>query len=79
MVQIEQCRTIEAVMARYGLTGRATRYIPDVTSPESAARWYLIEVPAGTEGQTVVELWRHRDDFAHVQLLPASAGGPAGG
>ena len=75
LVQIRQCRDIAEVLSRYGLAGPATRYDPDVSSPESATRWFLVTVPPGTESATVVSLYTHPDDVEYVQLIPQFRGG----
>ena len=82
LVQIAQCRDIQAVIAKYGLPGPATRYIDILESDETiangATRWYRIEVAPGTESATVVELYRHPEDIEYVQLLPEFTCGAAG-
>lgn len=70
LVQVAQCREITAVLVKYGLAGPATRYIPGVTTPESATRWFRVSVAEGTESQTVVRLHEHPEDIEYVQLIP---------
>lgn len=72
LVQIRQCRDIVDVLQRYGLSGPAVRYIPGVTHPESATRWFVISVPVGTESGTVVRLYAHPEDIEYVQLMPSA-------
>src|SRR3954469_7912805 len=52
LVQIRQCRDIEAIVRKYGLPGPATRYIEGTNSPESATRWYRVGVAVGSEAAT---------------------------
>ena len=83
LVQIRQCREIQPILLKYGLPGPATRYI-DVAETDDmiangAVRWYRIGVTPGTEGATVVELYRHTEDIEYVQLIPEFRGGAAGG
>src|SRR2546430_15854528 len=60
LIQIAQCRDIQAVLVKYGLAGPATRAVAALESDEmianGATRWYLVEVTPGTESATVVEL-----------------------
>ena len=82
LIEVRQCRDIQAVLAKYGLPGPATRYIgvleSDETIANGATRWYRVEVTPGTESATVVELYRHPEDIEYVQLLPEFTGGAAG-
>jgi hypothetical protein len=81
LVQIRQCRDIQAILKKYGLPGPATRYIDvpetDDTIANGSARWFRIGVALGTESATVVELYRHPEDIEYVQLIPEFTGGPA--
>jgi hypothetical protein len=83
LVEIAQCRDIQAILRKYGLPGPATKYIgvPDTDEmiANGAARWYRIVVTPGTESATVVELYRHPEDIEYVQLIPEFTGGAAGG
>lgn len=83
LVRIPQCRDIQAIVAKYGLPGPATRYIDVVESDEmianGATRWFRVGVAPGTESATVVELYKHPEDIEYVQLIPEFRGGPAGG
>jgi hypothetical protein len=82
LIKIQQCRDVQAILEKYGLPGPATRYIDIPESAETiasgATRWYRVDVAAGTESATVVELYRHPEDIEYVQLLPEFTGGPAG-
>ena len=83
LVQIPQCRDIQAILRKYGLPGPATRYI-DVAESEDmiangATRWFRVVVTPGTESATVVELYRHPEDIEYVQLIPEFTGSAAGG
>jgi hypothetical protein len=83
LIQIRQCRDIQAILQKYGLPGPATRYIDVLESDEmianGATRWYRVAVPAGTESATVVDLYQHPEDIEYVQLIPEFVGGAAGG
>jgi hypothetical protein len=83
LVQIQQCRDIAAILLKYGLPGPASRYIDVPNTPEyianGAARWFRVGVTPGSESATVVELYRHPEDIAYVQLIPEFLGGAAGG
>ena len=73
VVQIQCGREINAVLAKYQLLGPARRWIdvPDTQEyrDNGATRWYVVLVPVGTEGATVVALYAHPEDIAYVQLL----------
>jgi len=83
LVEIRQCREIQAVLQKYGLAGPATRYIDVAESDEmianGATRWYRVIVPPGTESATVVDLYAHPEDIEYVQLIPEFTGSAAGG
>ncbi len=83
LVEIQQCRDIQAILGKYGLPGPATRYLDVLESDEmianGATRWYRIAVTPGTESATVVELYRHPEDIEYVQLIPEFVGAAAGG
>jgi len=83
LVEIRQCRDIQAILGKYGLPGPATRYLDVLESDEmianGATRWYRIAVTPGTESATVVELYRHPEDIEYVQLIPEFVGAAAGG
>ena len=83
LVKIPQCRDIQAILAKYGLPGPATR---DIDVPESdemiangATRWFRVQVTPGTESALVVELYKHPEDIEYVQLIPEFTGGAAAG
>jgi hypothetical protein len=82
LVQIAQCRDIQAILVKYGLAGPATRHSgvleSDETIANGAVRWYRVEVTPGTESVTVVRLYQHPEDIEYVQLLPEFTGGAAG-
>ena len=82
-MKIPQCRDIQAILAKYGLPGPATRYI-DVAETDDmiangATRWFRVAVAPGTESATVVDLFGHPEDIEYVQLIPEFVGGAAGG
>ena len=83
LIEIAQCRDIQAILSKYGLPGPATRYNDVVASDEmianGAARWYRVAVAPGAESATVVELYKHPEDIEYVQLIPEFTGGAAGG
>jgi len=74
LIEIRQCREIQAILAKYGLPGPAVREIPVAESDENiaigATRWFRIGVLPGTESAMVVELYRHPEDIEYVQLIP---------
>ena len=74
LVEIRQCRDIQAILLKYGLPGPAVREIPVAESDENiaigATRWFRIGVMPGTESAMVVELYRHPEDIEYVQLIP---------
>ena len=74
LIEIRQCREIQAILAKYGLPGPAVREIPVAESDENiaigATRWFRIGVLPGTESAIVVELYRHPEDIEYVQLIP---------
>jgi hypothetical protein len=78
LIQIRQCRDIQAILAKYGLPGPAVRDIPVVESDENiaigATRWFRIGVMPGTESTMVVELYGHPEDIEYVQLIPEPPG-----
>jgi len=83
LVEIAQCRDIQAILRKYGLPGPATRAVlvdaTDDMIANGAARSYRVAVTPGTESATVVELYRHPEDIDYVQLIPEFTGGAAGG
>ena len=83
LVEIAQCRDIQAILSKYGLPGPATRYIDVPVSDEmianGATRWYRVAVAPGTESSLVVELYKHSEDIEYVQLIPEFTGGAAAG
>ena len=83
LVEIAQCRDIQAILSKYGLPGPATRYIDVPVSDEmianGATRWYRVAVAPGTESSFVVELYKHSEDIEYVQLIPEFTGGAAAG
>ena len=83
LIEITQCRDIQAILSKYGLPGPATRYLDVAESDEmianGATRWFRVAVAPGTESAIVVELYKHPDDIEYVQLIPEFTGGAAGG
>jgi hypothetical protein len=83
LIEIAQCRDIQAILSKYGLPGPATRYIDvpdsDQMIANGATRWYRVGVAPGMEPATVVELYKHPEDIEYVQLIPEFTGGAAGG
>ena len=83
LVEIRQCRDIQAILAKYRLAGPATRYIyvpeSDDMIANGATRWFRVGVTPGTESATVVDLFGHPEDIEYVQLIPEFVGGAAGG
>src|SRR5207249_3224158 len=82
LIEITQCRDIQAILSKYGLPGPATRNIDVAESDEmianGATRWYRVAVAPGTESEIVVELYKHPEDIEYVQLIPEFTGGAAG-
>jgi hypothetical protein len=83
LVRIPQCRDIQAIVVKYGLSGPATRYLDVLESDDmianGATRWFRIGVVPGTESATVVRLYQHPEDIEYVQLIPEFVGGAVGG
>ena len=83
LIEIAQCRDIQAILSKYGLPGPATRNLDVAESDEmianGATRWFRIAVAPGTESAIVVELYKHPEDIEYVQLIPEFTGGVAGG
>ena len=83
LIEIAQCRDIQAILVKYGLSGPATRNIDVPESDEmianGATRWYRVQVTPGTESAIVVELYKHPEDIEYVQLIPEFTGGAAAG
>jgi hypothetical protein len=74
LIEVRQCRDIQAILLKYGLLGPATRDVDVLESDEmianGATRWFRVGVTPGTESATVVELYQHPDDIEYVQLIP---------
>ena len=83
LIEIAQCRDIQAILSKYGLPGPATRNLDVAESDEmiasGATRWFRVAVAPGTESAIVVELYKHPEDVEYVQLIPEFSGGAAGG
>ena len=83
LIEITQCRDIQAILSKYGLPGPATRYLDVAESDEmianGATRWFRVAVAPGTESAIVVELYKHPEDIEYVQLIPEFTGGVAAG
>jgi len=83
LIEITQCRDIQAILSKYGLPGPATRNIDVAESDEmianGATRWFRVAVAPGTESAIVVELYKHPEDIEYVQLIPEFTGGAAAG
>ena len=83
LIEIAQCRDIQAILVKYGLPGPATRYSDVLESDETiangATRWFRVGVAPGTESAFVVELYKHPEDIEYVQLIPEFTGGAAAG
>jgi len=74
LIEVKQCRDIQAILLKYGLLGPATRDVDVLESDEmianGATRWFRVGVRPGTESATVVELYQHPEDIEYVQLIP---------
>lgn len=82
LVKVKTGVAIQAVIARYGLKGPASRYIDLADTPANqktgALRWFRVPVVEGTEGAAVVALARLPSLVEYVQLIPQFVGSPAG-
>jgi len=82
LVKVAPSTTIDAVIAKYGLKGPASRTTDLADTPANrvtgALRSFRVGVTPGTEGAVVVELAKHPAEVEYVQLIPVHVGSVAG-